>query len=78
MPFGLTNAPASFQRCMNFVTHGIAHCMVYIDDLLIFSTSFEEHLEDLRTVFVRLRHYTNAFRINQCAGIFSKMHEFCH
>ena len=54
LPFGLTGAPATFQRCMNFLLMDTAHAMVYIDDIIIFSTSFEEHLEDLRAVLDRL------------------------
>ena len=46
MPFGLTNAPATFQRMMDLVLAGIKwqHCLVYLDDVLVFSRSFDEHL----------------------------------
>ena len=57
MPFGLCNAPATFQRLMELVLTGLTRksCMVYIDDILVFSKTFEEHLTHLRQVFDRLR-----------------------
>ena len=57
MPFGLTNAPATFQRMMDLVLAGIKwqHCLVYLDDVLVFSRTFDEHLSHLASVFDRLR-----------------------
>jgi hypothetical protein len=55
LPFGLTGAPGTFQRAMDFIFMDVAHCMPYIDDLIIFSTSFSQHMEDLENVFRRLR-----------------------
>ena len=57
MPFGLCNAPATFQRVMQSVLAGLEWkcCYVYIDDTLVASETFEEHLEHLRTVLLRLR-----------------------
>ena len=57
MPFGLCNAPATFQRAMQSVLAGLEwrDCFVYIDDILIASTTFEEHLRHLEQVFDRLR-----------------------
>ena len=54
MPFGLRNAAQTFQRFMNEVLRGLHFCYVYIDDLLIASTSPEEHLQHLRSVLERL------------------------
>ena len=57
MPFGLCNAPATFQRLMQVVLAGLEWdcCFVYIDDILVASKSFEEHLYHLQLVFDRLR-----------------------
>lgn len=60
MPFGLTNAPGVFQRLMERVLAGLnppdgaAFVVVYIDDVLVFSRSLEEHLEHLRRVILRI------------------------
>ena len=54
--FGLVNAPANFQRMMNGVLRGglDAFCMVYLDDILIFSRTAQEHAEHLRWVLQKL------------------------
>ena len=56
MPFGMYNAPATFQRLIEIVLAGQLwkSCFAYIDDLLICSQTFQEHLEHLRDVFARL------------------------
>ena len=57
MPFGLCNAPATFQRLMQKVLSGLEwhSCFVYLDDILVVSHSFEEHVQHLYDVFQRLR-----------------------
>eukprot|EP00731_Ephydatia_muelleri_P000986 Em0001g986a len=57
MPFGLTNAPATFQRLMEEVLSGLhwTTCLVYLDDILIFSATVEDHLVRLRDVLDRLK-----------------------
>lgn len=56
LPFGLTNAPTSFQRVMDEVLGDLKFsiCMVYIDDIIIFSRSYEEHIKHVDTVLKRL------------------------
>lgn len=52
LPFGLCSAPATFQRMMDTVLAGLKwqSCLVYLDDVVVFSASFEEHLYRLRLV----------------------------
>ena len=52
MPFGLKNAPSEFQRIMNDIFNLISKfCVVYIDDVLIFSETIEQHFKHLKTFF---------------------------
>ena len=56
MPFGLQGAPATFQRLLDKVLQGLEdYAAAYIDDLVIHSTTWEEHLTEIQTVFQRLR-----------------------
>ena len=56
MPFGLQGAPATFQWLMDKVLQGLEdYAAAYIDDLVIHSTTWEEHLTQIQTVFQRLR-----------------------
>ena len=57
MPFGLKNAPSTFQRVMDEVLKDLQNkiCMVYMDDIIIFSTGLQEHIQNLRLVFSKLR-----------------------
>ena len=50
MPFGLTKRPASFTRLMNLALDGLTwtYCLVYLDDIIVWSDTFDEHLSRLR------------------------------
>ena len=67
MPFGLRNAPPTFQRAMAVALEGCDHCsVVYIDDILIFSETREQHLNNLREVFDRLVKHSYHARLQKC------------
>lgn len=57
MPFGLKNAPATFQRVMDNVLRDLIGkcCLVYMDDIIVFSTSLQEHMENLNKIFQALQ-----------------------
>ena len=59
MPFGLQNAPSTFQRLMAccFGDLNFTHLLIYLDDLIIFSKTFDKHLERLQLVFDRLKEH---------------------
>ncbi|XP_068203542.1 uncharacterized protein [Palaemon carinicauda] len=54
MPFGMQNAAATFQRLMAMVTRGIKNCVVYIDDIIVYSNDFETHLVILEELLTAL------------------------
>lgn len=68
MPFGLKNAPSTFQRLMNCVLREYINklCVVYLDDILIFSTSLEEHLSSIKKIFNKLRQAGLKIQIDKC------------
>lgn len=68
MPFGLTNAPATWQRIMDTTLDPELepHVFVYLDDVIIISNNFTEHLELLATVFQRLREAGLVVSVEKC------------
>ena len=67
MPFGLKNAPATFQRLMEVVLGDCYHCSApYIDDVVVFSSSGEEHVQHLRLVMEKLRRFGLTLKESKC------------
>ena len=61
MPFGLHGAPATFQRMMDRILQGTEEfAAALMDDIIIFSETWDEHLEHVREVLERLRGRTNS------------------
>ena len=68
MPFGLTNAPAAFMDMMNrvFQPYLDKFVIVFIDDILVYSCSLEEHSEHLRIVLQTLREQQLYAKLSKC------------
>ena len=71
MPFGLCNAPATFQwlmqNCMGELN--FFYCLIYLDDLIVFLQTAEEHLHQLHVVFDCLREYNLKLKPLKCSGL---------
>ena len=72
VPFGLAQAPAHFQRLINEVLTDCTFAMGYLDDIIIFSKTEEEHLEHLETIFNQLREAGLKLKLQKCS--FFKKH----
>ena len=67
IPFGLRKAPAIFQSMMNTILKKFLHtfCFAYIDDIVVFSKSLQEHLQHLKIVFDELRKYNLKIHLDE-------------
>ncbi len=66
MPFGLTNAPSVFMQAMNDLLSDLPFVVVYLDDILIFSKTEDEHLEHVRQVLDRIRQGGYFLKLSKC------------
>ena len=68
MPFGLCNAPATFQRMIDMVLAGFSweFVMAYLDDIIIYSPNFNQHLEHLQLVFDKMSNVHLLFKLSKC------------
>jgi transposase InsO family protein len=68
MPFGLKNAPATFQRIIQTALSDLLYkgAINYLDDFIIYTETFEEHIELLREVFKRLRQHNIKLKLSKC------------
>ena len=80
MPFGLCNAPDTFQQLMqncmselNFI-----YCLIYLDDLIVFLQTAEEHLHHLHVVFDHLREYNLKLKPSKCSLFREEINYLAH
>lgn len=68
MPFGLCNAPSTFQRLMEriFGDQSFQSLLLYLDDIVIFSSSFDQHLQRLDLVLSRLKEHNLKLKLQKC------------
>ena len=68
MPFGLRNAPATFQRALDIILSGVRWrtCLVYLDDVVVFSKDQESHLEHLDDVLALLEEAGIKLKLKKC------------
>ena len=67
MPFGLKGAPATFQRMMDQLLGGLPFASAYSDDVVVFSQTWEDHLNHLRTVLTRLTEAGLTVKLGKCS-----------
>ena len=78
LPFGLVNAPAVFSRMMRKLLEGINHVVNYIDDILIFTDTFEQHIETVGKVLKRLREVGLTARPSKCCVAYKSLEFLGH
>lgn len=80
LPFGLVNAPACFQRLMQhcFSEQVFDILLVYIDDIIVYSKSFDQHLDRLEIVFQKLREFGLKLKPSKCLFVKRKVQYLGH
>ena len=80
MPFGLCNAPPTFQRLMLNCLGGLnlTYCLIYLDDVIVFSHTEEEHLERMRVIFDRLREHGLKLKPSKCEVFKTEINYLAH
>ncbi|KAF8788308.1 Retrovirus-related Pol polyprotein like [Argiope bruennichi] len=74
MPFGLKTASATFQRLIDLFRNGLkVNTLVYLDDIIIMSSTFEQYLEDLCLVFKRLKQFKLQANREKCHFMYQKV-----
>ncbi|KAG1930770.1 thy-1 membrane glycoprotein [Pimephales promelas] len=77
LSFGLCNSPSTFQRLMDVVLADLqwTTCLVYLDDIIVFGRTFQEHLQRLEEVLLKLRHAKLKVKPSKCT-IFSSQVQY--
>ena len=80
MPFGLCNPSATFQRLMpnTLGKLNLTYCVIYLDDVIVFGRTEEEHLEHLRVVFKHFREFNLKLKPSKCDLFQSKIIYLAH
>jgi hypothetical protein len=80
MPFGLTNSCATFQRLMVRVLEGLlgVSCLVYLDDVICFSETLEQHKIDVENILKRFRQYNLKIKPSKCKFARTKIEYLSH
>ena len=80
MPFGLCNAPATFQQLMQNCMGELnfTYCLIYLDDLIVFSWMAEEHLHRLHVVVNHLREYNLKLKPSKCSFFREEINYLAH
>jgi hypothetical protein len=76
MPFGLKNAPATFMRMMDNILQPFTNnfVMVYLDDILIYSKTWAEHLQHIQQVLHTLRKHKLYANLGECSFNMDRVH----
>ena len=78
VPFGLAQALAYFQELMTGVLKDLLFAMAYLDDIIIYSSTPEEHLKHIKTVFEKLRHAKLSMKLSKCHFFAKEMQYLGH
>jgi len=80
MPFGLTNATATFQRALDILLSGLKRqgFLFYLDDVIIFSASAEQHVKDVDVVFKWLRESGVSINLEKCTWFSDEVENLGH
>lgn len=80
MPFGLTNAPSTFQRLMQLTLDDLLYksCLVFIDDILVYSSSVTDHFIRLQAVFEKLRTAGLKLKPSKCSFLETQVNYLGH
>lgn len=75
MPFGLSNAPSTFQRMMDVLLAGLKWnaCLVYLDDIIVFSSTVDEHLSRLEAVFKCIQKANLKLKLSKCSFLATRL-----
>ena len=74
VPFGLAQAPAYFHNLMNKVLNGLHFTLAYLDDVIIFSKSAEQHLKHIQIVLTRLKQAKLRLKRRKCLFFKQELH----